>query len=140
MHYEISVLKRSIGALAVSVAVLFGTGMTEAALGQKGAKAEKHVLKTEHKIEGSAIKSHQKEERVALKTHQRAERRTFKQTWRSRPDFGKNHSARKRCVKECKAAHKIAERACKGKTGADRQACERAANEAHRRCQAGCPR
>ena len=32
MHYEISVLKRGIGALAVSVAVLFGAGMTEAAL------------------------------------------------------------------------------------------------------------
>jgi hypothetical protein len=154
MHYEISVLKRAIGALAISVAVLLGTGMTEGVLGQKGPKPEKQVVKTEQKMEGSALKTHQREDRIALKTHQRAERQTFKQSWRSRHKVGKNwkpdkgpkrhpaydHSARKRCVKECNEAHKNAERACKGRTGADRRACERAANEAHRRCHAGCPR
>jgi len=154
MHCEISVLKRCLGALAVSVTVLLGTGMTTCVLGQKGPKPEKQVVKTEQKMEGRALKTHQREERTALKTHQRVERQTFKQSWRSRQKVGKNwkpnkwpkrhaaydHSARKRCIKECNQAHKYAERACKGRTGADRSACERAANEAHRRCHAGCPR
>jgi hypothetical protein len=154
MHYEISVLKQAIGSLAVSVAVLLGTGMTKAVLGQKGPKPEKQVVKTEQKMEGSALKTRQRGERVALQGHQRAERQAYKQSWRSRHKVGKtwkpnkwrkphppyDHSGRKRCVKECNEAHKNAERACKGRTGADRRACERAANEAHRRCHAGCPR
>ncbi len=48
--------------------------------------------------------------------------------------------AHKRCVKTCKQEHKAAIRACRGRTGADRAACERAANEAHRHCVQGCPR
>ena len=68
MHYEISVLKRAIGALAVGVAVLLGTGMTTGVLGQKGSKPEKQVVKTEQKMEGSALKTHQRQERIALKT------------------------------------------------------------------------
>jgi len=84
-------------ALILTIALLLGTGMTEGVLGQKGAKPEKHVAKTEHKMEGSALKTHQKEERVALKTHQRSERQTFKQSWRSgHKNF--DHSARKRCI------------------------------------------
>ena len=53
-----------------------------------------------------------------------------------------NHDKRghKRCVKDCKRAHKNAIRACHGRIGADRAACERAANEAHRQCMRGCPR
>src|SRR6266852_5664234 len=46
----------------------------------------------------------------------------------------------KRCVKECDRGHKNAVRACRCRTGADRAACERAANEAHRNCVQGCPR
>ena len=154
MHYEISVLKRGIGALAVSVVVLFGTGTPKGVLGQKGTNTEKHLVKTEQKMEGSALKTHQREERNALKTHQRAERQTFNQSWRSRHKAGKtwksnkwprpyvksNHSSHKRCIKECNDEHKNAERACKGRTGADRRACERSVNQAHQRCHAGCPK
>ena len=50
------------------------------------------------------------------------------------------HRAHKNCVKDCKRAHKNAIRACRGRTGADRAACERAANEAHRNCVRGCGR
>src|SRR5258708_1773287 len=46
----------------------------------------------------------------------------------------------KHCVKDCDQVHKNAVRACRGRTGADRAACERAANEAHRNCVQGCPR
>jgi len=48
--------------------------------------------------------------------------------------------AHKRCVKDCNRAHKAAIGACRGRTGADRAACERAANDAHRNCVQGCPR
>ena len=48
--------------------------------------------------------------------------------------------AHKSCSKACKQEHKAAIRACRGRTGADRAACERAANEAHRHCMQGCPR
>jgi hypothetical protein len=57
-----------------------------------------------------------------------------------KPADKERHRAHKRCVKDCKRAHKNAIRACRGRTGADRAACERAANEAHRRCVQGCPR
>ena len=50
------------------------------------------------------------------------------------------HRARKNCVKDCKRAHKDAIRACRGRTGRDRAACERAANAAHRNCVRGCGR
>jgi hypothetical protein len=153
MHYESSVLKRAIGSLAVSAVVLLGTGPTTQALGQKGPKPDKQVVKTERKVEGSALRTHQRDERVALKSHQRVEREGFKESWRSRPKPGnawkhkgpkpyphRDRSARKQCVKQCNEAHKNAKRACRGRTGADRRACERAANEAHRTCHAACPR
>jgi hypothetical protein len=57
-----------------------------------------------------------------------------------KPPDKERHRAHKRCVKDCKRAHKDAVRACRGRTGRDRAACERAANEAHRRCMHGCPR
>jgi hypothetical protein len=50
------------------------------------------------------------------------------------------HREHKRCVKNCRRAHKDLIRACRGRTGADRAACERAANGAHRRCVQRCPR
>ncbi len=143
MHYEISVLKRAIASLVITATMLLGAGVTTGALGQKAPKPGQKAVKTERKIEAGA-----------LKTHQRAEREAFKQTWRPRHRAPKNwkpakwpkphprydHSARKRCVKECNLAHKNAQRACTGRTGADRRACERAANQAHRSCQSGCPR
>src|SRR6266540_6197730 len=105
MHFEISVLKRATGALTLTVVLLLGAGVTNVIQAQKGAKPEKQVAKTEHKMEGTALKTHQREERVALKTHQRAERQAFKQSSRSR-HRNLNHDAHKRCVKECNRAHK----------------------------------
>lgn len=141
MHYEISTLKRTASSVAIGLALLLGTGMTA------HAQRDKKVLKSEQKLEKSALKTNQREERVGLKNHQREEREANKESWRSRHKPGKwwkhnnnDNSARKRCLKGCKAAHKNAVRACRGRTGADRRACERAANQAHRSCQASCPR
>jgi hypothetical protein len=145
MHYEISTLRRPASALFIGLALLLGTGTTAQA------QQDKKAIKSEQKLEKSALKSHQREERVALKNHQREERETYKQSSRSqhkrwkiwkrdRPHPNNDHNARNRCLKGCKAAHKSAQRACRGRIGADRSACERAANRAHRSCQASCPR
>jgi len=58
----------------------------------------------------------------------------------AKPVPNNRHRDHKRCVKACNGAHKTAVRACRGRTGADRAACERAANETHRNCVQGCPR
>jgi len=58
----------------------------------------------------------------------------------AKPVPNNRHREHKRCVKDCNRVHKNAIRACRGRTGADRAACERAANEAHRNCAQGCPR
>src|SRR2546427_6600815 len=55
----------------------------------------------------------------------------------AKPDSRDRHREHKRCVKDCNRAHKNATRACRGRTGADRAACERAAHEAHRNCVQG---
>lgn len=143
MHYEMDTLRRTATSLAIGLALLLSTGMA--------AQAQQHkkVIKSEQKQEKSTLKTHQREERVALKDNQRDEREANKESWLSKHKPGKwwkhdkphpnvDHSARKRCLKGCKKAHKSAVRACRG--SADRRACERAANEAHRSCQASCRR
>ncbi len=145
MHYEISTLRRPASALVIGLALLLGTSMTAQA------QHDKKAIKSEQKLEKSALKTHQREERVELKDHQREDRETDKESSRSqhkrwkiwkrdKPHPNNDHNARKRCLKGCEAAHRSAVRACRGRTGADRRACERAANQAHRSCQASCPR
>ncbi|HEY8184658.1 MAG TPA: hypothetical protein VIF64_01235, partial [Pyrinomonadaceae bacterium] len=60
MPYEISVLKRAIGTLALTGTLLLGAGLTNSILAQKGSKPEKKIEKTEHKMEGAALKTHQR--------------------------------------------------------------------------------
>src|SRR5713226_2944864 len=47
----------------------------------------------------------------------------------AKPVPNNRHRDHRSCVKACNGAHKTAVRACRGRTGADRAACERAANE-----------
>jgi len=143
MHYEISTFRRTASSLVIGVALLMGMGLTI------HAEQKDKALKAEMKSDKRELKTHQKDERAALKNHQREEREAFKQTahsqkrgktwknddWRNRNN---DHSDRNRCIKGCKQAHKNALRACRGRIGRDRSACERAANRAHRRCHASC--
>ncbi|SRR6266536_2462772 len=151
MCSEINVVRRTAGVLAVGVALLFGIGMTKQVLGdyptyyawQKGAKQARDIVKTQQKTERRALGIHQRGEREALKSHQRVEREAFRPARTPKllkPRHNYRHSAHKGCIKDCNLSHKRATRACHGRTGADRRACERAANEEHRRCHAGCPK
>jgi hypothetical protein len=72
--------------------------------------------------------------------HERPERvaRTMRSARSGRLARNERHRARKLCTKDCKAAHHQAILACRDRIGADRAACERAANHAHRNCMHSC--